>query len=243
MEEKIKKAEEDASETSTEIASTWNTSHEKLLASTGDRANGMRWMHNESHIYYEKLNFWLTVPNVAITALAGSASIGVTTVFPSNIQLVASLIIGIMTISSSVLTTINQYMKSSQLAESHRIACIAYGKLHRIISSELALRRDQRMTAQEFLDIVSEEQNRLEESSPTIQPHIVDKFNAKIKDKADLERPEIAGDLDHIVVNTAERQSSYDSTATKRTPYLKVSRIAPIRSPNANSSASSSSSD
>jgi hypothetical protein len=227
MEDKLKKLD-DTSETSSVIAHSWNNSHEKLLAAIGDRANGMRWMHNQSYIFYEKLNFWFTIPNVAVTALAGSASIGFTTLFSGTNQTVVSLIIGLMTLSSSVLTTINQYMKTSQLAESHRIACIAYGKLHRIVSSELALRRDQRINAQAFLEVVREEQNRLEEASPVIQTHIVRQFNMKIKDKPELERPEISGDLDHITVNTsikeappisAIRQSSVETP--RRLPYIR----------------------
>lgn len=229
MEDKLKKLD-DTSESSSVIANSWNTSHEKLLASIGDRANGMRWMHNRSHIYYEKLNFWLTIPNVAVTALAGSASIGITTLFSGSNQTIVSLIIGLMTLSSGVLTTINQYMKTSQLSEAHRIACIAYGKLHRVISSELALRRDQRINAQSFLEVIREEQNRLEEASPAVQPHIVIEFNAKIKDKPELERPEISGDLDHISVNTslkeptsALRQSS--SEPAHRIPYIRTAFV------------------
>lgn len=229
MEDKLKKLD-DTSETSSVIANSWNTSHERLLASIGDRANGMRWMHNQSHMYYEKLNFWLTIPNVAVTALAGSASIGITTLFSGSNQTIVSLIIGLMTLSSGVLTTINQYMKTSQLAEAHRIACIAYGKLHRIISGELALRRDQRINAQSFLEVIREEQNRLEESSPSIQTHIIMEFNKKIKDKPELERPEISGDLDHISVNTALkepppaiRQSSLE--IARKLPYIRTTNV------------------
>ena len=225
MEEKLKKLDE-TSETSSVIANSWNTSHEKLLASIGDRANGMRWMHNRSQIYNDNLNFWLTIPNVAVTALAGSASIGITTLFSGTNQTIVSLIVGLMMLSSSVLTTINQYMKTSQLAEAHRIAHIAYAKLHRIISSELVLRRDQRINAQSFLEVIRDEQNRLEESSPSIQIHIIVEFNKKIKDKPELERPEISGDLDHIYINTslkepdnAIRQTSVETT--RRLPYLK----------------------
>lgn len=229
MEDKLKKLD-DTSETSSVIANSWNSSHEKLLASIGDRANGMRWMHNQSHIYYEKLNFWLTIPNVAVTALAGSASIGITTLFSGSNQTIVSLIIGLMTLSSGVLTTINQYMKTSQLAEAHRVACIAYAKLYRIISGELALRRDQRINAQSFLEVIREEQNRLEEASPNIQDQIIYQFNKKIKDKPELERPEISGDLDHISVNTvlkepppALRQSSIETV--RRLPYIKTTNV------------------
>jgi len=206
MDDKLKKLE-DTSETSSQIASSWNTAHETLLAAIGDKCNCMRWMHSQSQIYFDRWNFWLTIPNVAVTALSGSASIGITSLFSGERQMVAGLVIGLMMLSSGVLTSINQYMKTSQFSESHRISAIAYGKLHRIISSELTLRRDQRTNAHSFLEIIRSEQDRLEESSPAILNHIIDKFNEKIKDNPELERPEIAGTLDHVQVNISQRDT------------------------------------
>jgi hypothetical protein len=170
------------------MSNSWDDSHENLLASIGDRANSMRWMHMQSHNYYQNLNFWLTVPNIAVTALSGSASIGITTLFSGQTQTIVGIIIGLATLSSSILTTINQYIKSSQMAESHRISGVAYGKLYRLISDELALRREQRINAEVFIENVRKEQDRLEESSPAIQNHIADR----------LKQPGIVVDLGDI---------------------------------------------
>lgn len=206
MEDSLKQLEAN-SETSSEIANSWNTSHEKLLAAIGDKSNCMRWMHSKSQLYYESWNFWLTIPNVAVSALAGSATIGLTGLFSGSVQTSATVVIGIMTLSSGVLTSINQFMKTSQFAEAHRIAALAYGKLHRVISNELALRRDQRTNAQSFLKLVRTEQDKLEESSPIIHGRIIRAFNHKVESNTTLEKPEIVGDLDHVVINTSTKPS------------------------------------
>jgi len=96
-------------------------------------------------------------------------------------------------------------MKTPQFSEGHRIASLAYSKMHRVISSELALRRDQRSPAQGFLKMIRMEQDRLEESSPIILDSIIRKFNAKVESNITLEKPEIVGDLDHVAINTAVR--------------------------------------
>jgi hypothetical protein len=95
----------------------------------------------------------------------------------------------------------NQYVKSQQMMEAHRSAALAYGKMHRMISNELAMRRDQRSNASEFLKGVRAEQDRLENLSPMILPSIISKFN-KVFATRDIEKPEIAGDLDQTAVNT-----------------------------------------
>jgi hypothetical protein len=203
MEDSLKKLE-DTSQSSTDIANTWNSAHETLLASIGDKANCMRWMHTESQIYYDRWNFWLSVPSVTLTALAGATTIGITQLNPLA-QTYVTIAVGITTIATGVLTSINQLLKAPQFSESHRIASIAYGKLYRVISNELALRRDQRTSAQDFLKIIRTEQDRLEESCPIILQTIIARFNGKVETNATLEKPEIVGELDHIHVNMSSK--------------------------------------
>jgi len=203
MEESLKKLE-DTSESSSDIANTWNSAHETLLSSIGDKANCMRWMHTESQIHYDRWNFWLSVPSVTLTALAGATTIGLTQLTPLA-QTYVTIIVGVTTIATGVLTSINQLLKAPQTSEGHRIAAIAYGKLYRVISNELALRRDQRTNAQEFLKVIRVEQDRLEESSPLIHRIIIERFNHKVESNATLEKPEIVGELDHIRVNMSSK--------------------------------------
>jgi hypothetical protein len=92
-------------------------------------------------------------------------------------------------------------MKSQQMMEAHRSAGLSYGKLHRMICNELAVRRDQRSNAIEFLKLVKAEQDRLESTSPNILPKVIKKFNKQFIDRT-IEKPEIAGDLDETVINS-----------------------------------------
>jgi hypothetical protein len=43
------------SQTSTEIAATWNSGHEELLASIADRANCSRWLHSKCQNIYSEM--------------------------------------------------------------------------------------------------------------------------------------------------------------------------------------------
>jgi hypothetical protein len=94
MDDKLDKLE-DTSETSSEIASSWNTGHELLLASIGDRSNCYRWLHERSQYSFEQYNFYLTIPSIIVSGLAGSATIGLTSLVPNEFQKEASVIIGL----------------------------------------------------------------------------------------------------------------------------------------------------
>jgi hypothetical protein len=228
MEERLEKMEEDNSETSSEIASTWNSSHEDLLCAIADRSNCYRWLHNKCQTHFEYFNFYLTIPSVAISTLAGSATIGLQSLFKEGQREAAATVIGLMTLGVGVLTSVNQFMKTSQNSEAHRIAAIAYGKLHRVIASELTLRRDQRLNALDFLKVVRTEQDRLQETCPNILDCVITKFNVQFKDRVELEKPEIVGDLDHVVPNRSVRSdlviatsSNSSSSGSNSSPFPK----------------------
>jgi len=190
------------SETSSEILMTWNEHQEQLLKGIAERSNCMRWLHTESSQHFDNLNFYFTIPNVIISTLNGSFTMSLTSLFPDPAaQKSATTVIGLISIFSAVLITMNQYVKSQQMMESHRAASLSYGKLYRIIMNELALRRDQRTNGLEFLKLVRVEIDRLENTAPSIPPFIIKKFTVLFADR-EIEKPEIAGDLDPINVNT-----------------------------------------
>ena len=212
---------DDVSETSTDIAQTWNTAQEELLKSISERSNCMRWLHTQCNYHFDSMNFYLTIPNIVLSAVNGGFTMSLTSVFPDEAtQHVATTVIGLISIFSAVLTTMNQYIKSQQMMESHRAASISYGKLNRNINNELALRRDQRSNALEFLKIVRMEQDRLEMTSPSILPRVIAKFNIEFAHR-EMEKPEIAGDLDQTVVN----HRSKHETSTRIVPLSINSEI------------------
>jgi len=189
------------SETSTELVASWNESQENLLKAIAERSNCMRWLHTQSTLYFQSLNFYFTIPNVVLSTLNGSITMSLNSLFPDPAdQRIATTIIGLVSIFSAVLITMNQYVKSQQMTEAHHAAGLAYSKLHRVIMNELSLRRDQRTNGLDFLKHVRDEIDHLESISPSVLPHIIQKFNKVFADKH-IEKPEIAGDLDEVHIN------------------------------------------
>jgi len=189
------------------IADTWSASQEKLLKAISERSNCMRWLHTQCTGYFETLNFYFTIPNIVISTLNGSITMSLTALFPNpRDQQNATTVIGLVSILSAVLITMNQYVKSQQMAEAHHSAGLSYGKLYRTIMNELALRRDQRTNGLEFLKQVRSEIDRLESTEPPILPFAVKQFNKQFLTSA-IEKPEITGDLDPVEINTTTEDS------------------------------------
>ena len=208
LDQKQEQINETMSMNSTVIAASWNSAQEELLCAIADRSNCSRWMHSKCQALFDKYNFWLTIPSIAISSLVGSLTMSLPSLTDATSGNTATTALGLIGIGVGVLASINQYMKSAQLAESHRAAAVAYGKLHRTIQSELAIRRDQRIFALDFLKIVKSEQDRLQDTSPIIVDSIITLFRKEFATNTELEKPEVAGDLDHVTVNRSSKPPS-----------------------------------
>jgi hypothetical protein len=135
----------------------------------------------------------------------------ISSLFP-DAQKEATTIVGLVSLLSAILLTINQYVKSQQMSEAHHAAGLSYGKLHRTVMNELALRRDQRTNGMIFLQHVRTEIDRLESTAPSILPYIIRLFNKQFANRT-IEKPEVTGDLDEVEVNTGTGPLSSDNSS------------------------------
>jgi hypothetical protein len=184
----------------------WNSQLEKILSDEGERSLCYSWLHDRSEKLYSRLHTAITLPSIVMATLAGSASIGTTSLFP-NPQ-IANITIGIITLSVGLLTTISNYFSWAKRSESHRIADITYKKIYKFILIELSLPRSERMTAKDMLKIVRDETQRLEETSPQIPDMVIRDFKRRFGDSTpEVTKPEITNGLDPIYVYPSDLES------------------------------------
>ena len=154
----------------------WNKQHEQILVEWGDKAICYRWLHSQSHNNYSFKNRWFTIPVIILSTLTGTANFAQERV-PEDYQPAFQLFIGSLNIFAGILTTIQQFLKVSELNEAHRVSSISWDKFYRNIKLELAKSSNERMPAYQMLKISKEEFDRLMETSPSINEKIVKKFN------------------------------------------------------------------
>jgi hypothetical protein len=184
----------------------WNSQLEKILSDEGERSLCYSWLHDRSEKRYSRLHTAITLPSIVMATLAGSASIGTTSLFP-NPQ-IANITIGIITLSVGLLTTVSNYFSWAKRSESHRIADITYKKIYKFILIELSLPRSERMAAKDILKIVRDETQRLEETSPQVPDIVIKEFKKRFGDSTpEVTKPEITNGLDPIYVYPSDLES------------------------------------
>lgn len=175
----------------------WNEEHEKILIDWADKAMCYRWLHSKANIKYNKKNALFTIPVIVISTLTGTANFAQERV-PPNYVAAFVMIVGTLNILAGIISTIQQFLKISDLKESHRVCSIAWDKFYRNIKIELSKKPNERIPIIQMLKLCKEEYDRLMETSPTIGPDIIDQFNNTFKDTPSfkkIKKPEICDSL------------------------------------------------
>jgi hypothetical protein len=154
----------------------WTVDHEYILVEWADKAMCYRWLHSKSHAMYQKLNTWYTIPVIIISTLTGTANFAQTRV-PPEYQSYFAMLVGGFNILAGIITTIQQFLKITQLNEAHRVASIAWDKFYRNIKIELAKQPEERINVAQMIKMCKEEFDRLMETSPVIPATVILQFN------------------------------------------------------------------
>jgi len=201
----------------------WTTDHEDILIEWADKAMCFRWLHSRAHALYSKLNYNYTIPVIVISTLTGTANFAQNRV-PLEYQGYFVMVVGGFNILAGIITTIQQFLKITQLNESHRVSGIAWDKFYRNIKIELTRHPDERINVNQMLKMCKEEFDRMMETSPVIPDEIISEFKKTFKNSIDYEdiiKPEICDKL--ISTETFRNQwSSQDNLTKKRN--LKVQK-------------------
>lgn len=153
----------------------WTPEHETILIEWADKAMCYRWLHSKSNALYSSLNAWYTIPVIVISTLTGTANFAQERV-PIAYQNYYVMVVGGFNILAGIITTIQQFLKITQLNEAHRVSSIAWDKFYRNIKIELAKHPSERIDVKQMVKMSKEEFDRLMETSPNIPEKIVAQF-------------------------------------------------------------------
>jgi hypothetical protein len=201
----------------------WTPEHEQILIEWADKAMCYRWLHSKANVLFSRLNAWYTIPVIIISTLTGTANFAQGRV-PLEYQNYFVMLVGGFNILAGIITTIQQFLKITQLNESHRVSSISWNKFYQNIKIELAKHPSERMDPKQMLKMSKEEFDRLIETSPNIPEKIIEQFKTSF-DKADMFDRIIKPEICDILVPTSEYRNPWfndDNQAKNMNENLKT---------------------
>ena len=169
----------------------WHVQHEKVLKEWGEASSCYRLMHFKAYQSYKVWSLGFTLPVIILSTITGTANFAQNS-FPSSFAKLAPAIIGSFNLIAAIMTTIAQFLKVTELMESHRVTSIQYGKLSRKIKLEMTLPNSERTQhGDNMVEICRAEYDRLIEQSPAVPKKIISNFDLKFPDSNIFYRPDL----------------------------------------------------
>ena len=170
----------------------WHVQHEKILKEWGESSSCYRLMHFRAFQNNKKWSMGFTLPVIIISTITGTANFAQAT-FPKSWVAFVPSVIGAFNLFAAIMTTVAQFLKVTELMESHRVTSIQYGKLARKIRLELTLPSSERTQhGDNMVEICRSEYDRLIEQSPPVPKDIIIYFDKLFPNSNIFSRPELS---------------------------------------------------
>jgi hypothetical protein len=148
----------------------WHESNEVFFKALGDEAQLQALCHMKSHEEFSTRSRGYQLPIIILSVMCGSGNF-VSTSFPEN-QATIILGVGVLSIVTSIISSIAQYLKLAEKSEAFRIAYVSWEKFYNNIRFQLSKRREEREELKNYMSSVTNEYQRLQEISPLLPDKI-----------------------------------------------------------------------
>ena len=177
----------------------WTNILEKFFKDMGEKSYCYSYLHKKAEAEFSYIRNFIDLPVIVLSTIAGTLSIGNSSIFGPENERQAGLGIGLLSLCVSVLNTCGTYFSFAKRSETHRLSHIQYAKLFRFLSIELSLPRDERMRPNDLLKISRDTFERLAEVSPLIPYKILKTFKKMFK-SYDVSKPSETNGLEKIEI-------------------------------------------
>jgi|TARA_Y100000389_G_scaffold154052_1_gene154501 hypothetical protein len=143
-------------------AASWNDDYENLLASWGEKAAGLRYMHGNSSGYWRGVSNNLTLYSIVATTIASAASLvagSIDDIGAKDAVLFAAGGVGLIT---SFIQSLKKFYNADEKAAEHGAVAKQFGSYYRYITLQMGMSREDRRPSDELSEWALKEFERLQ---------------------------------------------------------------------------------
>jgi hypothetical protein len=166
---------------------TWDDAIENILSELGDEAQINAYLHKKAQEHFTIKNIKFQLPIIVLSALSGTGNF-ISANFPAYSEYII-LGVGGVSIFTSIISSVAQFLQVSQLSENHRMSYLSWEKFHSTIKFQLNKRRIARDNIKDFIGLIIPEYQRLKEISADIPKHILESIKNNKKKLKNMQVP------------------------------------------------------
>jgi hypothetical protein len=183
---------------------TYNTNLEKLLKENSEECESLSILHRMSYEKYNTRSNYINIPVIILSSAIG---------FITGIDLQyaqMNIILGVGSVFVGIIKSVDTYFQLAKRAESHRICSLQFSQISKKMQVELTLHRNQRMTAENMMNIIKTDIKNMQDIAPLIDDDIINIYNAKYRKYKRVKKPNFVNGLTDVVVNSNNNEYEYE---------------------------------
>ena len=149
-------------------AASWNNNMENLMKTWGEKAAGLRFMHDNAAGGWKKFSNTLTLWSIGITTVASGASLIAASVEDEQAKNIVLYITGGIGIISSLVQSLKKFYNAEEKSADHNAVARQFGSFYRYITLQMALTREDRLPSDQLSEYALKEYERLQQEAPTL---------------------------------------------------------------------------
>jgi hypothetical protein len=149
-------------------ADSWNENMENLMKGWGEKAAGLRFMHDNSASGWKKFSNTLTLWSIGITTVASGASLISASIEDPTAKNAVLYAVGGIGIISSLLQSLKKFYNAEEKAADHNAVARQFGSFYRYMTLQMNLTREDRLPSDQLSEHALKEYERLQQEAPAL---------------------------------------------------------------------------
>ena len=193
-------------------AASWSDHMEELMKAWGEKAAGLRWMHNRSATKWKKQADRLTLSGIFITTLVSTASLATAGIEDSQTVM---YVVGSVGMIGAVIQSLKKFYNSEEKTAEHASIAKQFGSFYRNVTLQMGMSRFDRKPSAELSEWALAEYERMQQDAPNISGDVVAAYKNTFPNTENV--PDIAEDEFIIQVFRDQVKSEEEVVLTENT--------------------------
>lgn len=158
----------------------FSNSVEVLLTDWFRRARESQFIHYECGVWYSRLNYLLGIPSIVLSTVVGTA---IFASFETSATGAERIVIGLLSIISAVLASLQTFLRFSERAEHHRSTGSGYGAVRRSLEYLKTFPPNDEDNIKQSLKEIKEQMDELAKEAPEVPARMKRKLDNEVKNR------------------------------------------------------------
>ncbi len=146
-------------------AGSWNDEYENIITSWGEKASGLRYMHNNSAGYWRSISNNLTLYSIIATSIASAASLIAGSVDDTSSKDAVLFAAGGIGLVTSFIQSLKKFYNCDEKAAEHGSIAKQFGTYYRYVTLQMGMSREDRRPSDELFEWSLKEYERLQQEA------------------------------------------------------------------------------